>query len=206
MIDPIIFKSAQLAVLGAFIVFISDFRKKKNMVPLINEKWTSLMKATYLVPLAVYIYVLFSMSSISGLDFLAFGITSLGASLAVKAKRDLSVHHTWAGYRLTSASYTTNGIYAFIRHPIYTGIFLVVLGSLFTIMPRFQFSLFLALACAAISISYVLGFLAFLAKRETKTLLEQYGAPFQRYKEEVHPFLPLRKHTVKLQTDQIREY
>jgi protein-S-isoprenylcysteine O-methyltransferase Ste14 len=35
---------------------------------------------------------------------------------------------------------------------------------------------------------------SYLANKETETLLEKYGAPFQRYKEKVHAFLPLKKY------------
>jgi hypothetical protein len=70
------------AVCGSmlFVVFISDFRKKKDMVPLIGERWTYLLKASYLVPLAAYVHVLFAMNWISAFDVLALDLTSLGAA------------------------------------------------------------------------------------------------------------------------------
>ncbi len=165
------------------------------MVPLIGEKWTLLLKASYLVPFAAYAYVLFTISWLSLLDLLALGVTLLGTGLIVKAKRDLSAHHTWVGYCIASTKFTTNGIYAYIRHPIYTGIYIVVLGSLFTIIPRISLVSYATLAAVAIlSIAYTMGFLAFLANKETKNLLKKHGTPFQHYKEKVHPFLPLRKY------------
>ncbi len=197
MLDPVVFKLAQFAVLIVFIVFISDFRRKKGMVPLIGEKWTHLLKALYLIPLAMYMHVLFAINRIFLIDILAFAVTLIGTVLVVKAKRDLWIYHTCAGYRMTSASFITNGIYSYIRHPLYTGIYVLILGSLFTIIPRLHLSLHILMPTAAlICVSYVMGFIAFLASRETKALLDTYGLPFQYYMETVHPFLPLRKYAI----------
>jgi hypothetical protein len=87
MMDVVAFKLLQFAVLGVFVVFISDFRKKKGMIPLIGEKWTYLLKASYLVPLGAYLYALFIVDWLSPFDMLALGITLLGTCLVVKAKR-----------------------------------------------------------------------------------------------------------------------
>jgi protein-S-isoprenylcysteine O-methyltransferase Ste14 len=38
-----------------------------------------------------------------------------------------------------------------------------------------------------------MGFLIFLANKETEILLEKLGDPFQQYKDSVHAFLPLKK-------------
>lgn len=191
----LIFKIVQCAVLGVFIVFISDFRRKKDMVPLIGEQWTLLLKASYLVPLSAYIHALVTAEWIGALDYVALGITLAGTSLVVKAKRDLAEHHTCVGYCMASKEFITRGIYAYMRHPLYTGIYMVVAGSLFTVLPHLNLSLHFALPAAALcTVLYAAGFLGFLARRETAALLEKYGAPFQRYKENVHPFLPLRKY------------
>jgi len=197
MLDVIIFKLLQLIILGIFVAYISDFRRKKGMVPLIGEKWTLLLKASYLVPLAAYIFVLFTANNVLFYDLIALGITLLGTIVVVKAKKDLSVHHTWVGYFNSTSKFTTNGIYAYIRHPIYTGIYIFVIGSLFTILPHMNIFSYITLAIAAIiSIIYIMGFLAFLANKETKALLRKHGKSFQYYKEKVHPFLPLRKYSL----------
>jgi protein-S-isoprenylcysteine O-methyltransferase Ste14 len=195
MTGLVFIKFLQFTVLLVFIAFISDFRRKKGMVPLIGEGWTFLLKVSYLVPLIVYGHALFTMSRVAWFDLIALGLTLLGTALVVKAKMDLSSHHTWAGYCLTSASPTIKGIYSYMRHPLYTGIYVLVLGSLFTIIPRLNLSRSLLLPAAAlISVTYIMGFLVFLANKETETLLEKYGAPFQQYKEKVHAFLPLKKY------------
>ncbi|NLE06733.1 MAG: hypothetical protein GX638_18280 [Crenarchaeota archaeon] len=193
MLEVILFRLIQLVVMGIFIVFISDFRKKKNMTPLIGEKWTFLLKLSYLVPLVTYIFVLFIVDSITTLDLVALIITAAGTSIIIKAKRDLSLHHTWVGYCISSTNFTTNGIYAYIRHPIYTGIYIFIVGSLFTILPHLNIASHITLSITAIlSITYIMSFLAFLANKETKKLLLKHGVKFEQYKNKVHPFLPIK--------------
>ncbi len=195
MMSVFLFKMAQLGVLAVLTVFISDFRQKKGMVPLVGEKWTSLLKITYLIPLAAYVDILLSMRSVAPLDYAALAMTLLGTFLVVRSRRDLAAGHTWSGYRMEAEAFTARGIYAWIRHPLYAGIFVVVSGSLCSILPRIDLSLSLALPVAAlVCISYVLCFLVFTARRETVLLLERFGAPFRRYRESVHPFLPLKRY------------
>lgn len=193
--NVLVFRLLQYAVLGILVIYISDFRKKKDMVPLVGERWTLLLKLAYLVPLAMYGHTLVAMRTVTVFDLLALGLTLAGTFIVIRAKRDLSNHHTWAGYCLGSASLTTTGIYAYIRHPLYAGIYLVILGSLFTIIPRLNLPSHLTLPAAALfSVSYVIWFLALSAHRETKAMLRRYGASFRCYMDVVHPFLPLRKY------------
>ena len=64
-----IFKLVQFIIMGVFVVFISDFRKKTGMVPLVNEKITKLLKFSYFVPLIICGYTLAIMDYLSYLDF-----------------------------------------------------------------------------------------------------------------------------------------
>jgi len=48
-----LFKLVQFVTMGVFVVFISDFRKKTGMVPLVNEKLTTLLKLTYFIPVII---------------------------------------------------------------------------------------------------------------------------------------------------------
>jgi protein-S-isoprenylcysteine O-methyltransferase Ste14 len=191
----VVFKIIQFAVMGVFILFISDFRTKKNMVPIVGKVWTLLLRASYLVPIIVYLQVLFVAAWIGISDVIALGITTLGASLVVKAKLDLAEYHTSVGYRSGFHAFICNGIYAHMRHPLYAGIYLVIIGSLFTVIPHIQKFLFTPFPIAALAgVLYAMGFLGLLARKETKALKEIYGVPFQHYCAVVHPFLPLRKY------------
>lgn len=191
MIDVFVFQIVQAFVALVFGVFISDFRKKKNMVPLVRERWTSILKISCLFPLAAYIYVLFTLQYISNLDLFALSLTSVGMLLVLKAKFDLAKHHTWAGYCLSSTKLFAKGIYAYIRHPLYTGIYVFILGFLLTVVPHSSWQLSLM---AGVPLVYVLTFLAYSASKETDMLKRKLGNKFLEYKSQVHFCLPLRKY------------
>ncbi len=197
MMDVTAFKLMQLGVLLVFVVFISDIRKKKGITPLVSERLTLLLKVSYIVPLVAFVYVLIALNSVLPFDMVAFALTFLGTTIVVKAKSDLSRHHTWTGYCLSGSKFITKGVYAYIRHPIYTGIYIFVIGGFFTVIPHASWQLSTTLSVTALCcMAYIMAFLALLANKETKTLLGQHGLKFQEYKEKVHPFLPLRKYEV----------
>ena len=187
-----IFKLVQFITMVAFVVFISDFRKKNGMVPLINEKITTLLKLTYFVPVIICVYTLTTIDYITAFDFVALTLIVLGAVIAVKAKRDLGICHTWAGYCKQSSKLEVNGIYAYIRHPLYTGVHLFSIGEL--IMLTVHATWYLALA-AVIMGALMVSFLTVAASKETAYLTRSLGDHFIRYKESVHPFLPIKKYS-----------
>lgn len=189
-----IFKLSQIILLVIFVIYISDFRRKRGMYPLINEKLTKLLKISYLFPLILYVYIVINLESIFLLDILALILTALGTLTVVKAKKDLSKKHTWVGYSLSDSTFTTKGIYSYIRHPIYTGIYLFIGGGLFTTVPHAISKIHPVFSLIALlSIIYILFFITFLANKETKTLNKLHGKKFQTYKENVHPFLPIQR-------------
>ncbi len=65
----VFFKSIQFFIIGIFVVFISDFRNKSGMVPIINEKITSLLKISYLVPLGIFVDILIFMDNLTYFTF-----------------------------------------------------------------------------------------------------------------------------------------
>ena len=187
-----IFKLVQFIIMGVFVVFISDFRKKTGMVPLVNEKITKLLKFSYFGPLIICGYTLAIMDYLSYLDFLALALTVLGAVIVVKAKLDLGICHTWAGYCKQSSELEVSGIYAYIRHPLYTGIHLFSVGELLTLTLHAQWHLTLI---AAIMGLVMISFLTITASKETDYLTKNLGEHFIKYKEQVHPFLPIKKYS-----------
>ena len=186
------FKLVQLVVMGVFVFFISDFRRKKEMVPLVNEKITNVIKVSYFVPLIICAYTLTQMKNITYLDFLALALTFLGAFMVAKAKLDLGINHTWAGYCKLSSKLEVNGIYAYIRHPLYTGVIVFSIGQLVTLINHASGYLTLI---AVIMGEIVATFLTVTASKETDYLSEKLGEKYLKYKEKVHPFLPIRKYT-----------
>lgn len=86
-----------------------------------------------------------------------------------------------SGHLLKGRQLATDGPYAFVRHPLYVGNFLLGLGFCVIIWNPL------------IVLSYVIGF--FIVYRETiaveeKKLQERFEPSFKSYKEQVHPFIP----------------
>jgi protein-S-isoprenylcysteine O-methyltransferase Ste14 len=183
------FKLVQFIVIGVFVVFISDFRKKHDMTPLVNEKITKFLKHTYFVPVAICVYTMATMNYLTVFDYVSLMLTTLGASVVVKSKLDLGICHTWAGYCKKNSKLEVSGIYAYIRHPLYLGIHLFSFGELAMLM--FHAPWFLTATAFVLGLFMVM-FLTFSATKETKHLTKCLGEYFLKYKESVHPFLPLK--------------
>jgi protein-S-isoprenylcysteine O-methyltransferase Ste14 len=195
--NTFVFQFAQATVVAVFAIFISDFKKKTGMVPLINEKWTHALKLSLLAPTLVYAYSLATPSWISQVGLASLGLTMLGTAIVVKAKSDLSRHYTWTGFCMETPKLVANGIYAYIRHPLYAGIYIFVSGITLTIIAHTTWHLFVP---AVMALVYVMSFLAVSAARETKTLEKKLGKEFLAYKEKVHFCLPLRRYVEQEKT------
>jgi protein-S-isoprenylcysteine O-methyltransferase Ste14 len=187
-----IFKLAQFITMGVFVVFISDFRKKTGMVPLVNEKITTLLKLSYFVPVTICAYTLATIDYLTPFDFVALALTFVGAVVVVKAKLDLGICHTWAGYCKQSSELEVSGIYSYIRHPLYMGVHLFSIGGLVMLTVHAQWYLTVV---AVIMGLFMITFLAIAASNETAYLTKNLGEHFIRYRERVHPFLPIKKYS-----------
>lgn len=184
------YQIAQFALLAAFAVAISDFRKKKNMEPFGGRIFLVVLKCVYLVPLAIYSWMLTQLDTLAFNDALAIVLTTCGAFLAVRGKIDLGAHHAWVGYRRHGTQVVKTGIYSWMRNPIYSGIFAFIIGASCTCMPRISMGSFLA---SVLTVGYIVSFLALSARRETGHLTAAFGEEYEEYKAQVHPFLPLRR-------------
>lgn len=76
----------------------------------------------------------------------------------------------------------TSGIYKHIRHPQYTGIFLIITGWMF----RWSTSLTVLMYPILLILYYK------LARREEKVLLREYGETYLKYKESTPMFFPIK--------------
>jgi protein-S-isoprenylcysteine O-methyltransferase Ste14 len=77
----------------------------------------------------------------------------------------------------------TDGLYAYVRHPQYTGLFIALFGEGVVHWPTlFSVGLFPVI---------VLTF-AWLARREEQAMLEQFGEAYRAYRQQVPMFLPQR--------------
>ena len=77
----------------------------------------------------------------------------------------------------------TDGVYAYVRHPQYTGLFVALFGEGVIHWPTlFSVGLFPVI---------VLTF-AWLARREERAILDQFGESYRTYRQQVPMFLPQR--------------
>ncbi len=187
-----LFKFVQFIIISVFVVFISDFRKKMGMIPLINEKITMLLKLSYFIPVTIFAYTIVTIDYLTTFDFVALALTFVGTVIIVKAKLDLGIYHTWAGYCKQSSKLEVNGIYAYMRHPLYLGVHLFSMGGL--VMMTFHAQFYLTVVAFIMGLFMIL-FLTIAASKETDYLTTKLGNHFIRYRDQVHPFLPLKKYS-----------
>lgn len=185
-----LFKIVQFIILLTFAAFISDLRKKKGMLSLLNGKLILSIKICYPIMICIYGFIIVTLELLLSLDFVGLAVTFLGMLLVVKAKIDLGKYHTWTGFHFKATELVTEGVYAFIRHPMYTGVYIFVLGGLSTAI--FHVPWFLTVV-GFITLVYMMALIPIIASRETALLAQEFGDEFLRYQERVHAFLPLRR-------------
>jgi protein-S-isoprenylcysteine O-methyltransferase Ste14 len=184
------FRIAQLVVLAAFTMILLQGRGKSGTERLVDGRLLFALEVCCLVPILVYAYVLAALESVLAADWVALAMTTAGTALVAKSKADLGSRHTWSGYRRTTTQLVTNGVYAYVRHPLYAASYVFIAGGLATILHHAPYPV---IAVALVPVVYVLGFTAFVARREGETLDEQFGDRYRAYRARVHPFLPLRR-------------
>lgn len=86
----------------------------------------------------------------------------------------------WVRIYFRSDELVTDGVYSLVRHPQYTGIFLIVFGQLIHWPTVFTLAL-----TPVIVWLYVR-----LARREEAVLVEQFGERYRRYRQHVPMFIP----------------
>lgn len=106
--------------------------------------------------------------------FVGYAVAALGIMLIIIAWRQLHL-----GAR--EGRLVTQGAYAYMRHPQYTGLFLAVLGEGVIHWP----TVFSLVAFPVIVIAY-----AWLARSEERQLLSQYGDDYRRYCSQTPMFIP----------------
>jgi protein-S-isoprenylcysteine O-methyltransferase Ste14 len=187
----IAYKAIESLIFIIFFIFIADTRTKHGMKSLVNEKLNILMKLVFLASATAYFYVLISADRLIFPDIIAFILTISGMLITVKAKLDLAGSHTWAGYRMSGSELVTKGIYRYIRHPLYAGIYIFVFGGLAIIIPRLPW--FLVVLAAVVAIYFMISLIR-RAQLETRLLTEAFGERYLEYKRQVNSFLPVRRY------------
>ena len=117
-------------------------------------------------------------------------LSLLGTVVAARGKIDLAKSHAWAGYFRREVALVRAGIYAHVRNPIYSGIFIYIVGTFVT---QFQHASMRLVVVNLILASYLVAFLIASARREQARLQEAFGAEYERYRSDVPAFVPRRR-------------
>jgi len=189
-----LFQCAALFILSIFTFFVSDFRNKEGMTPLVKRQLIFLIKTFYSVPILVYVFTIIKLENIYISSYFGLITSFVGAIIVTKAKLDLGKYHTWAGHTLSSTKIVKKGIYAFIRHPLYTGIHIFIFGGIVIGINNNSFSP-LTVLLILLFIFLIILFLNFSALKENNFLHEKFGEDYLEYKKQVHAFLPIRKYS-----------
>lgn len=88
----------------------------------------------------------------------------------------------WRKIHEAKGELVTDGIYAYIRHPQYSGLFLITIGMLIQWPTLVTLTMWPILMYAYYR----------LAMREEKAVASQFGAAYRHYKEKVPAFIPRR--------------
>lgn len=110
---------------------------------------------------------------------LAWGLV-MGASLALMIAGYLLLSKGWRQVHGAHRQLVTDGVYAFVRHPQYTGLFLVIVGFLVQ-WP----TLLTVLMAPVLAYAYVR-----LARSEEHRMTEQFGQSYTDYSQRLPAFFP----------------
>lgn len=105
---------------------------------------------------------------------LGYSLVFLGATLVAEGWR--RIHQA-----RRSETLMTDGIYALVRHPQYTGLFLIVFGEGVVHWP----TIVSLVAFPVIVLAYTL-----LAQKEERQMLEKFGHEYRAYRQHVPMFIP----------------
>ena len=117
----------------------------------------------------------------SALSFLGLALTIAGLAFAIAAR--VYIGRNWSGMVTVKKDHklVRNGPYALVRHPIYTGTLLAVLG---TIIVLGQTQALLAVPLAAL-IFWI------KSRREELFMTQEFGEEYRQYKQKVKALIPL---------------
>lgn len=188
MTEPLPILCAKLAWIVFILYWIVSARKLKA----IKKRESILERLEHLVPLAVAYFLLFAtgldfgwlskrfVPNVAALNIFAVGLAAAGVGFAIWARRHLG--ENWSGTVSLKADHELirSGPYRWIRHPIYTGMLLAMIGT-------------------ALAVGEVRGILACLitlaafyrkARREEQFLRQEFSEKFAAHLEHTGMFLP----------------
>jgi protein-S-isoprenylcysteine O-methyltransferase Ste14 len=108
------------------------------------------------------------------------GVTIAGLGFAVWARRHLGTNWSARPAIKTNHTITRTGPYAVVRHPIYTGTLVAILGTAIATGTWVAFGIFIVVLCALLVKIHI----------EESFLLEEFGGEYAAYRREVATLIP----------------
>jgi len=150
---------------------------KTNQIKLIGWLWVVLQ---IILLIGLVFFPTFGLKYNSpGLKVIGFILIAFGLMIAIIASSNLGNSLTATPVLKTEAQLVTNGLYKFIRHPIYTAVMTIALGIL---CERFSIS-------TLIIFIITLAFFYLKSGFEEKLLLSRFN-DYRSYKEKTGRFIP----------------
>lgn len=188
-LSVLLFKIVAYVVLLVFVLIISDVNKKDSK-PLTKQIWITLMKLLFPIPALCYGFFLYKLENVTIWDIGALGFMVIGVWIIIVSKMKLGDRHSWTGYAKQKIdSFERTGIYGYIRHPLYTGIYVAVTASMIVVFQRAQLNSFIFWAYVLANV-YIYAFIYISSLKESISLREQFGEKYAVYEREVAAFVP----------------
>ena len=183
----------KVLVIILFAIRILYWRITETRADKEKPKTTSLSTQNMIKKLVTAGVTMFVLLQLSGLEVLiyeeniplqliGFILVSIGLYICIVARRELGANWAHAAEYQVKKEHelVTTGIYAYIRHPIYTGIFCMYVGAE---MVANSYMVVLFLICM-IPVAYI------QAKNEEKLLREHFGEEHSGYMKRSKMFIP----------------
>ncbi len=111
--------------------------------------------------------------------YLSLMLATFGVIIITRAFKEHDAL-SFVGFRQEEPKFSRSGILNHVRHPIYSGTILIVIG----------FFLFTPTSATLVSVLCVLGYLPIGIYLEEKKLIHQFGDQYNQYKKEVPSLIP----------------
>lgn len=106
-------------------------------------------------------------------------IASLGAAIAFSARAEIGRNWGPPQTRRTDTELVTSGPYALVRHPIYSGVLLLMIGTAIGLLPTWW------LVAAAAAVYFIVS-----ARAEEKHMAERFPDSYPAYRERTKMLIP----------------
>lgn len=186
----IIFQIATALLLIALMLLVFDirFRGEKRVdgapFPLLLGAFLPLYGLGYLLIIFYYL------GSVTIFDWISFILILVGTFIVARSRLDLRGNYAWPGQFIEKPELIKTGIYTRMRHPVYTGVGIFLLGTLFTVVVHSD--LVLGIPMTVLSAT-ILALLVSVARYEESCLTRELGDVYVSYICEVHAVLPFYK-------------